>query len=98
MEEKLKEWERKYNLKNLKLVAYSGGYPVIQFDKNDSMAINKISKFRLYRILREAEMSGGAELGVAMNFRGTAAVKIEKDTVTVRGHELVLDRIFGKIV
>ena len=44
MEEILEQWSKTFNLKNLKLVGYHGGYPIIQFDKEDNMKLLAMSE------------------------------------------------------
>lgn len=94
MDNKLEQWSKTYNLNDLKLVGYSGGYPMIQFynDKEINIPENKIKK-----IVRQAEMAGGFQLGVGINFRKTADVIVNNETIVIYGHEFVIERILEKL-
>lgn len=97
MEEKLKEWEREYNLNNLKIIGYRGGYPMIQFDKEDNMSIIHMSEREINKVVKTAETYGGIELGVGYNLRKTAFVIINDETIVICGHEFVLKKILDKL-
>lgn len=97
MEEKIKFWEKRYHLKNLKLAGYRGGYPIVQFDKEEDMSVLNMSKRQLDHVLRKAETYGGIELGVAYCLRNTAFIIVNNETIVICGHELVLDRVFESL-
>lgn len=97
MEDKLKEWEKLYNLKNLEIVGYRGGYPMIQFDRDENMSVSHMSEREINKVVRSAELGGGIELGVAYNFRKTAFLLVHRDTIVMCGHEFVLGRILEKL-
>ena len=86
MEEILEQWSKTFNLKNLKLVGYHGGYPIIQFDNERK------------RIIRNCETHGGIELGVGWNFVRTAVLRINDDSIVMAGHEYVLRRMLEKFI
>ncbi len=93
MEEKLKIWETEYNLKNLQLSGYRGGYPIIQFDKDEKMRLLTMSKREIDKVVKSAEIYGGIHLGVGYNLRKTAFVIVNNETIVICGHELVIERI-----
>ena len=93
MEEILEQWSKTFNLKNLKLVGYHGGYPIIQFDKEDNMKLLAMSENERKRIIRNCETHGGIELGVGWNFVRTAVLRINDDSIVMAGHEDVLRRM-----
>lgn len=97
MEERLEYWCKKYNLKNLKVVGYQGGYPMIQFDREEDMALLNMSKKEINKILRNSESYGGMELGVGWNFRKTSFLLINNETIVICGHEIVIDKILEKL-
>ena len=97
MEDKLKEWEKLYHLKNLQIVGYRGGYPMIQFDRDESMSVSHMSEKEIKKVVRSAELGGGIELGVAYNFRKTAFLFVHPDIIVICGHEFVLSRILEKL-
>ena len=97
MEEKLDYWHKKYNLKNLKVIGYRGGYQMIQFDREENMAFLNMSKKEMDKILRHSESYGGMELGVGWNFRKTAFVLINNETIVICGHEVVIGKILEKL-
>lgn len=97
MEEKLKVWQKKYQLKNLNIIGYQGGYPMIQFDRDENMAVIDMSDREIKRVIRGAETYGGIELGVAYNFRNTAFLLVNEQNIVICGHEYVLDRILEKL-
>lgn len=97
MEERLKAWENEYNLKKLQLVGYTGGYPMIQFAKEDNMEILQKTEKQIAKVVRQAEMGGGFELGVGLNLRKTANVLINNETIVIYGHEFVIKRILENL-
>lgn len=97
MEEKLKVWTNIYNLHNLRHIGYQGGFPMIEFLKENETFWMKFSESKLKKITRRAEMSAGMELGVGMNLRKTAFVIINNETIVICGHELVIEKIFENI-
>lgn len=97
MEEKLKFWEKKYNLKNLVITGYRAGYPIIQFEREENMPVLYMSEREKSRIIRTAETYGGIELGVGYNLRKTAFILINDETIVICGHEFILERILEKI-
>lgn len=98
MEEMIKSWSEQYNLNDLKVVGYQGGYPIIQFKKTINMRVTNMSKREIDKIIREAETYGGIELGVAYNLRRTAFVMVYDETIVICGHEFVIKRILEKII
>ena len=80
MDEKIEQWKKEFELKDLKLVGYRGGFPMIEFEKSK---LKKDNKREIDKIVRRAEMSAGMELGVGLNFRKTAFVIINENTVVV---------------
>ena len=92
-----KLWTRRLNSgrKDLKLVGYRGGFPMIEFEKNK---LKKDNKREIDKIVRRAEMSAGMELGVGLNFRKTAFVIINENTVVVCGYETIIQRILENIL
>lgn len=97
MDNKIKFWKEKYELKDLIVCGYSGGYPMIQFKKEQGMSLLHMSQFEINKILRGAEMTGGVRLGVAYNFRRTAFLVVNEETIVICGHEYVLDVILEKL-
>ncbi len=97
MDELFKQWEKEYDLKDLRLIGYAGGYPMIQFNKEDKMEILQKSEKDIKKVIRQAEMNGGFELGVGINFRKTSNVIINNETIVIYGHEVVLKRILNKL-
>lgn len=97
MEEKLKIWEKEYNLKNLKIIGYRGGFPMIQFDREENMSFLHMPDRELKKIIKTAETYGGIELGVAYNLRKTAFVIKNDETIVICGHEFVIERILEKL-
>lgn len=98
MEEKLEQWRNEYNLKNLQIAGYRGGYPIIQFDKENSLHLLRMSEKDRKKVIRKAEIYGGIQLGVAYNFVNSAFIIVNEETVVICGHEFVIDRILEKIV
>ena len=94
MDEKIEQWKKEFELKDLKLVGYRGGFPMIEFEKNK---LKKDNKREIDKIVRRAEMSAGMELGVGLNFRKTAFVIINENTVVVCGYETIIQRILENI-
>ena len=97
MDEKLLEWQSEYFLENLKTVGYQGGYPIIEFKRN-SYSFETLPKKKIDKILRRAEMVAGMELGVGINFRKTAFLLINTETIVIWGHVLVIDKIVEYIM
>lgn len=97
MEEKLKVWTQRYNLHNLRHIGYQGGFPMIEFLKENESFWTGVSENKLKKMIRRAEMSAGMELGVGVNLRKTAFVVINNETIVICGHELVIDKIFKNI-
>jgi hypothetical protein len=97
IEDRIELWQRRYKLNNLEVVGYQGGYPMIQFDKEDSMAVLYMSERDKKKIIKGAETFGGIELGVGYNFRNTAFIIINEDKIVICGHIFVIDRILEKI-
>ena len=96
-DKKLLCWSQKYNLENLIVAGYQGGYPIIQFKRRDDMPVVNMSKREINSIIRKAETYGGIDLGVVYNLRKTAFILVNDDTIVICGHEYVLDRILEKI-
>ena len=96
MEEILEQWSKTFNLKNLSLVGYHVGYPIIQFDNEDNMKLLAMSENK--RIIRNCETNGGIELGVGWNFVRTAVLRINDDSIVMAGHEYVLRRMLEKFI
>ena len=44
MEEKLKYWSKRYKLKDLVICGYQGGYPMIQFKREEDMSVPHMIK------------------------------------------------------
>ena len=97
MEEKLKYWSKRCKLKELVICGYQGGYPMIQFKREEDMSVPHMSKYEINKVLRSAEMKGGVRLGVAFNLRRTAFLLVNEDTIVICGHEYVLDVILEKL-
>lgn len=98
MEDKIREWSAQYRIKDMKIVGYQGGYPMIQFKKDSSMRIINMSKKEIDKIIKDAEIYGGIELGVMYNLRKTAFIMVYDETIVICGHEFVLNRILEKII
>lgn len=98
MEETLKQWAETYNLKNLQVTGYRGGYPIIQFDKEQSMHLLRMSERERKKAIRHAETYGGIELGVAYNLLNSAFIIVNDETIVICGHEFVIKRILDKII
>lgn len=98
MEEQIKEWQQKYSIDNIKLVGYRGGYPMFAFDKRKIAKVSELSKRQLDKIVRSAEMTGGMELGVGMNFRKTAGIIVENETIVIYGHVAVIGKMLFKLI
>lgn len=98
MEEKINEWTEKYKISDLRLVGYRGGYPMIQFKKENTMRITNMSKREIDKVIKNAEIYGGIELGVAYNLRQTAFIQVYDETIVICGHEFVLNRILEKVI
>lgn len=98
MEQMIKEWSEEYKISDMKLVGYQGGYPMIQFRKEDNMRIVNMSKREIDKVIKDAEIYGGIELGVMYNFRKTAFVMVYDETIVICGHQFVLKRILEKII
>lgn len=96
-DKKMEYWTNKYKLKNLSLAGYQGGYPIIQFEREDDMPVVSMSQREINSVLRKAETYGGIELGVAYNLRKTAFIIVNASTIAICGHEYVIDRIFDRI-
>ena len=88
MDEKIEQWKKEFELKDLKLVGYRGGFPMIEFEKSK---LKKDNKREIDKIVRRAEMSAG-------NFRKTAFVIINENTVVVCGYETIIQRILENIL
>lgn len=97
MEEKLQTWAKKYKLDNLRLIGFQGGYPMIEFLKKEESVWEHLKESKLNKIIRQAEMSAGMELGVGINFRKTAFVLINNETIVICGHELIMEKILNKV-
>lgn len=97
MEEKLQQWEKIYQLKELRHIGYQGGYPMIEFKKEDSNFWNELKDSKLNKIVRRAEMSAGMEQGVGINFRKTAFVIVNNETIVICGYLQIIDKIFENI-
>lgn len=98
MEERIKEWRTQYNIENMKIVGYQGGYPIVQFDKEKNMRITRMSQNEINKTIKNAETYGGIELGVAYNLRKTASIFVYDETIVICGHEYVIKRILEKII
>lgn len=97
MEEKLQLWSKTYNLRNLRHIGYQGGFPMIEFLKEDESVWFHLKESRINKIVRRAEMAAGMELGVGINLRKTAFVMINNETIVICGHEFVIEKIFEYI-
>ena len=95
MDEKIEQWKKEFELKDLKLIGYRGGFPMIEFEKSK---LKKDNKREIDKIVRRAELSAGMELGVGLNFRKTAFVIINENTVVVCGYETIIQRILENIL
>ena len=98
MEERINEWSKQYDIEDMKIVGYQGGFPIIQFKKDKSMRITRMSQNEINKIIKSAETYGGIELGVAYNLRKTASVFVYDETIVICGHEFVLKRILEKVI
>lgn len=98
MEEKLKEWENEYGLKNLHISGYRGGYPIIEFDREERMHLLRMSEKERKKAIRKAETYGGISFGVAYNFVNTSFIIINEKSIVICGHEFVIDRILEQIL
>lgn len=94
IDDKIVTWSAKYRLEELKLVGYQGGFPIIQFKKNEYAPVTHKDKETIDKAIRKAETYGGIELGVGYNFRKTAFLNTNDDNIVICGHEYVIDRIF----
>lgn len=94
MDEKIEQWKKEFELKDLKLVGYRGGFLWL----NSKKQVKKDNKREIDKIVRRAEMSAGMELGVGLNFRKTAFVIINENTVVVCGYETIIQRILENIL
>lgn len=97
MEERLQAWTSMYHLRHLRHIGFQGGYPMIEFQKENDDFWMKLKGSKLNKIVRRAEMSAGMELGVGVNFRKTAFVMVNNETIVICGHELVIEKIFENI-
>lgn len=97
MEEKLQAWAERYKLYDLRHIGFQGGYPMIEFFKEKDSVWDNLKESKLNKIIRQAEMSAGMELGVGINFRKTAFVLVNNETIVICGHELVMGKIFEQI-
>ncbi len=80
------------------VTGYEGGYPIVDFklDKAVWDLVKDEKKFN--RIVRNAEVEGGIEVGVSYCFRDTAYVKWNPPTMTICGYPEVINRILKKII
>ena len=97
MEEKLKYWSKRYKLKDLVICGYQGGYPMIQFKREEDMSVSYMSKYQIKHILWIAALNRGVSLGLVFNLRRTAFLLVNEDTIVICGHEYVLDVILEKL-
>lgn len=98
MDEVLDKWSKQYQLKNIKLIGYHGGYPMIEFDKEDRMKVVSMGKNEIKRVVRNCETYGGIELGVGWNFVRTALVLVNSETIIMAGHEIVISKMLNKLI
>lgn len=97
MEEKLKNWSEVYHLHGLRHIGYQGGFPMIEFRKENPTFWMRLKENKLNKIVRQAEMSAGMELGVGINLRKTAFVLVNNETIVICGHEVVIGKIFENL-
>lgn len=97
MEEKVQEWSDIYQLHGLRHIGYQGGFPMIEFCKENPSFWMRLKENKLNKIVRQAEMSAGMELGVGINLRKTAFVLVNNETIVICGHEVVIGKIFENL-
>lgn len=98
MDQFIFEIENEFKLQELKLIGYQGGYPMIQFKKENVFRKNRMSERSILRLLRKAETSAGMEVGVGFCFRNTASIIDNNETIVIIGHEAVIKRILEQII
>ena len=97
MEEKIKEYIDNYGYSEGQLVGYQGGYPIISLSIPDCLDVKCLSQRELDKIVRNAELVEGRKLGVGLNFRRTAYVRIQNNCIIVSGYVTIIDRVLEEI-
>lgn len=85
-------------IEDAKIVEYRGGYPVVDFTIHQAAwdLVKDKKKFR--RIVRNAEMEGGIEVGVSACFYGTASLEWNPPVMRICGYPEVIQRILNKVM
>lgn len=84
---------KKYKYTEGTVIGYQGGYPIVQLTFNNNTLLKYTDQKQLDKIVRNAEIVKGRELGVGLNFRRTAYAKVEGDTIIVSGYVTIIERI-----
>lgn len=87
----------RYGVVNGRLVAYKGGYPIVEFEMSTDKQIHNKSQKELDKIVRKAEIKAGRELGVGFNFRKTAFIKLENNKIVIGGHINIVEEVVREL-
>jgi hypothetical protein len=91
-------WKENYSfIEDARLIDYRGGYPVVEFIIKEAAWDLVKDKKKFKRIVRNAEMEGGIEVGVATCFYDTASLSWEPPVMTICGYPEVIHRIIKKV-
>jgi hypothetical protein len=99
IEDAIAYWKENYSfIENAELVDYKGGYPVVNFQISEAAWDLVKDKKKFKRIVRNAEMEGGIEVGVATCFYDTASLTWNPPVMQICGYPEVIQRILKKVM
>ncbi len=99
IEEAIEYWKSELSyVEDAELVAYQGGYPVVDFTIKEACWDLVKDKKKFARIVRSSEMEGGIEVGVSTCFYQTASLEWTPPIMKICGYPEVISRILKKVM
>ena len=99
IEQAIECWKEEYDfMVDAELMGYKGGYPIVRFILKKEICSLVKDRKKYKRIIREAEMEGGIEVGVSYCFLGTASIEWNEPELVICGYPEVISRIIRKLI
>lgn len=97
MDELISNWCNKYGFQAGKVSGYRGGYPIVEFTVKNEHGVYNLGQKGLDKFVRKAELSAGSDIGVGFNFRKTAFIIWNNNSLIICGHSSVIDRVLQNV-
>lgn len=91
------ELKVKYQLLEVTIGEYQGGYPTLLLELTDAQVKMIPTKFKLKMKIRHSEMYGGQIVGVSANFLRTTIFNCDGNILSICCNTVVMESILDKI-